>query len=69
VEQDEDNMYIVSCPIFKGCHSYGNTIEEALHNIKEVIDICIEEEQEKNTEINRFVGFRELQVTINNKAI
>ncbi len=69
VEQDEDNIYIVSCPVFKGCHSYGNTIEEALENIKEVIDICIEEEQNKRTEINRFVGFRELQVTINKKAI
>jgi predicted RNase H-like HicB family nuclease len=46
VEQDEDNLYIVSCPVFKGCHSYGYTIDEALSNIKEVIDICIEEEKE-----------------------
>ncbi len=43
VEQDEDNMYIVSCPVFKGCHSYGKTIDEALFNIREVIDICIDE--------------------------
>jgi predicted RNase H-like HicB family nuclease len=43
VEQDEDNMYIVSCPVFKGCHSYGKTIDEALANIREVIDICIDE--------------------------
>ena len=21
IEQDEDNVYIVSCPSFKGCHS------------------------------------------------
>jgi predicted RNase H-like HicB family nuclease len=65
VEQDEDNFYIVSCPVFKGCHSYGATIDEALINIKEVIDICIEEEKGKATEINRFVGFREIQVPIN----
>ncbi|MDP3913527.1 MAG: type II toxin-antitoxin system HicB family antitoxin [Bacteroidota bacterium] len=64
VEQDEDNVYIVSCPVFKGCHSYGKTIDEALANIKEVIDICMDEEKEKVTEINRFVGFREMQVTI-----
>ena len=43
VEQDEDNYYIVSCPVFKGCHSYGSTIDEAIENIKEVIEICIEE--------------------------
>ena len=33
VEMDEDGYYIVSCPIFKGCHTYGETIEEALENI------------------------------------
>ena len=64
VEQDEDNVYIVSCPVFKGCHSYGKTIDEALANIKEVIDICMDEEKEKISEINRFVGFREMQVSI-----
>ena len=30
VEQDEDKVYIVSCPQFKGCHSYGSTIDEAI---------------------------------------
>ena len=54
VEQDEDNFYIVSCPVLKGCHSYGATVEEALDNIKEVIDMCVEEEKEKAPEINRF---------------
>jgi predicted RNase H-like HicB family nuclease len=66
VEQDEDNVYIVSCPVFKGCHSYGKTIDEALVNIKEVIDMCMDEEKEKETisKINRFVGFREMQVSL-----
>ena len=65
VEQDEDNIYIVSCPVFKGCHSYGKTIEEALDNIKEVIEMCMEEENE-NKEItsNSFIGFRELEVSL-----
>ncbi len=44
VEIDEDGYYIVSCPLFKGCHTYGKTIEEALENIKEVIEMCLEEE-------------------------
>jgi len=64
VEQDEDNIYIVSCPVFKGCHSYGTTIDEALENIREVIDMCMEEEKEKVCEINHFVGFREIQVSL-----
>jgi predicted RNase H-like HicB family nuclease len=37
--------------VFKACHSYGTTIDEALLNIKEVIDMCIEEEKEKASEI------------------
>lgn len=69
VEQDEDNIFIVSCPVFKGCHSYGATIDEALNNIKEVIDMCIEEEKEEAPYINRFVGFREMQVSIKNTAV
>jgi predicted RNase H-like HicB family nuclease len=30
----------------KGCHSYGNTIEEAFDNIKECIQLCEEELEE-----------------------
>lgn len=45
IEQDEDSIYIVSCPVFKGCHSYGKTVDEALQNIREVVALeyqCIE---------------------------
>ncbi len=43
LEQDEDGIFIVSCPSFKGCHSYGKTIDAAMQNIDEVIEMCIEE--------------------------
>ena len=62
LELDEDGIYIVSCPSFKGCHSFGKTINEALSNIKEVIDMCLEETKIEN--INQFVGFREIQVPV-----
>ena len=60
IETDEDGCYIVSCPSFRGCHSYGKTIDEALKNIREVIDMCLEETKIKD--LNKFVGFRELEV-------
>ena len=63
IEMDEEGYYIVSCPAFKGCHSYGETIDEALENIREVIDMCLEETKIKK--LNKFVGFRELQVVQN----
>ena len=63
VEMDEDGYYIVSCPLFKGCHSYGETIDEALGNIREVIEMCLEETEVE--ELNKFVGVRELEVAQN----
>jgi len=63
IELDEDGYYIVSCPLFKGCHTYGGTIDEALENIKEVIQMCLEETDVE--EINKFIGFRELEVVKN----
>ncbi len=41
-EDKEDGGYNVSCPALPGCHSQGETIEEALENIKEAIQGCIE---------------------------
>ncbi len=43
IEQDEDSVFIASCPTFAGCHSYGKTIDEAKANIREVIEMCLEE--------------------------
>ncbi|RZB32849.1 MAG: hypothetical protein AEth_00195 [Candidatus Argoarchaeum ethanivorans] len=63
IEMDEDEYYIVSCPLFRGCHSYGETIDEALENIKEVIEMCLDEM--KVEELNKFVGFRELEIAQN----
>ena len=63
IELDEDGYYIVSCPLFKGCHTYGGTIDEALENIKEVIQMCLEETNVE--EINKFIGFRELEIVKN----
>lgn len=37
IETDEDGVFIVSCPAFKGCHSYGRTVDEAIANIREVL--------------------------------
>lgn len=43
VEKDEDNFYVVECPILEGCYTQGKTLDEALKNIREVIDLLMEE--------------------------
>ncbi len=41
IEKGEDSGYIVHCPAIPGCHSQGNTIEEAIENIKDAIKACL----------------------------
>ena len=59
VEVDEDGFFIVSCPLYKGCHSYGKNKDEALDNLKEVIAMCVEEQPLE--ESNKFIGVREIE--------
>ena len=42
IEKGEDFGYISHCPAIPGCHSQGNTIEEAIDNIKDAIRACLE---------------------------
>jgi predicted RNase H-like HicB family nuclease len=46
IRKDDAGYFIASCPSLKGCHSYGVTLEEALDNIKECIQLCQEELEE-----------------------
>lgn len=43
LEPDETGGYVVSCPSLPGCYSQGDTVEEALDNIKEAILLCLED--------------------------
>ena len=43
LEEDEEvGGYIVICPGLPGCFSQGDTVDEALENIKEAIQACLE---------------------------
>lgn len=42
IEQDEDGMFVTSVPALPGCHTQGKTYEEAIINIKEAIELCLE---------------------------
>lgn len=47
VEKDEDGFYVAECPILQGCYTQGKSLDEALKNIGEVIEMCIEEKKEQ----------------------
>lgn len=47
VERDEDGFYVVECHLFEGCYSQGKTLDEALKNIREVIQLIIEDKENR----------------------
>lgn len=51
IEQNEDGVYVVECPVIPGCVGQGTTREEALANVKEVIALCLEVRAERGLAI------------------
>lgn len=47
IELDEDGFYSVECPTFSGCYTQGKTYKKAIKNIKEVIALCLEDDDNK----------------------
>lgn len=68
IEQDEDEVYIASCPALEGCYTQGNTFEEALENIKDVIKMCLEELKEEGKEVEvrypQVIGLKNIEVRV-----
>ena len=62
IEQDVDDVFIVTCPVFKGCHSYGYTIDEAIENITEAIGSCMEDTRVE--EQTQFIGIRDIEIAV-----
>ena len=42
LEKEADGGYHAFCPILKGCHSQGDTFEEAVQNITEALELYLE---------------------------
>ncbi|MTJ13070.1 type II toxin-antitoxin system HicB family antitoxin [Anabaena sp. UHCC 0187] len=58
IERDEDGIYIGEVPQLKACYSQGETIDELMQNIKEVIEMCLEELEEES--ITEFIGVQKV---------
>jgi predicted RNase H-like HicB family nuclease len=55
LEKEADGGYHAFCPILKGCHSQGDTFEEALENITEAIELYLESLMADNQAIPKVV--------------
>lgn len=42
IEQDEDGVYVATCPALPGCISQGTSREDAVENIRDAIEGYLE---------------------------
>ncbi|MCC7221868.1 MAG: type II toxin-antitoxin system HicB family antitoxin [Candidatus Contendobacter sp.] len=47
IDRDEDGVWIVECPSIPGCVTQGSSKQEALNNIQEAIQLCLEVRAER----------------------
>lgn len=47
IDRDETGAWVAECPAIPGCVSYGETKPEALKNVRERIEPCLEVHAER----------------------
>jgi predicted RNase H-like HicB family nuclease len=56
IDRDEDGVWIVECPAIPGCVSQGRTRDEALENIKDAIQQCLQVRAERGLPLTLETG-------------
>ena len=62
LERDETGMVVAECPSIPGCVSQGKTEDEAVANVREAIQACIEARAANGMPLT--VTVREIEVTV-----
>ncbi|NCN58707.1 HicB family protein [Candidatus Roizmanbacteria bacterium CG22_combo_CG10-13_8_21_14_all_38_20] len=58
IEQDENGYFVADVPSIPGCHSQGESYKEAIDNVREAIELCLEVAEE-NTDYKSKIEFEE----------
>ncbi len=65
LEREEDGGYHAFCPALPGCHSQGDTYDEALANIQDAIKLYIESLQKHGDKVpDEDVTIKPLKVAV-----
>lgn len=64
IERDtETGMYVAIVPTIPGAHTQAETLDELQRNIREVVELCIEEmDSESKARIPEFVGIHQVEI-------
>lgn len=65
IEQDDDG-YFATCPELQGCYSQGDTYEEAISNIKDAINLHLQDRVAEKEEIpaSKSVSLSTVHITL-----
>ncbi len=65
VEWDpQTKLYVGTVPGIVGGHTQGATLDELQKNLKEVLELCLEEYEGATDDLPRFVGLQQVDVTV-----
>ena len=65
VEWDpETNLYVGIIPGIPGAHTQADSLDELRDNLKEVLELCLEEYGKNVQGIPHFVGIQQVEVSI-----
>ncbi len=59
IERDEDGLYVGEVPQLRGCYSQGVSLDELMANIREAIELCLEDEGPEQSPVE-FVGVQKV---------
>lgn len=60
IEKDLDGFFVGEVPQLKRCYSQGRSLDELMVNIKEVIEMCLEDQDVDG--LSEFVGVQKVEV-------
>jgi predicted RNase H-like HicB family nuclease len=65
VEWDPDTkLYVGIVPGIPGAHTQGASLDELQSNLKEVLELCLQEYQGSLEDLPRFVGLQQVEVAV-----
>ena len=65
IEYDpETELYVGTVPGIPGAHTQGETLDELQANLKEVLELCLEEYQGPLDGLPHFVGLQQIEVAV-----
>ncbi len=65
VEWDPElSLYVGVVPGIPGAHTQAATLDELQKNLKEVLELCLEEYKGSLDELPRFVGLQQIEVAV-----